>query len=77
MFHLEDFTVETFNNDSLKPIFDVYRDEEDGQRVALFNKAWARQYLGEFERYCQWAREKGFHVPSEQYAFAKHVEALI
>lgn len=69
--------MDSFPSDSPKPIFDVYREDEDGQRVALFNRAWARQYLAEFERYCQWAREKGIRVPSEQYAFAKHVEATI
>jgi hypothetical protein len=69
--------MESFHNHSFRPIFDVFRDEEDGQRVAEFNEAWARQFVAEFELHCQWAREKGRQVPNEQYAFAKHVASLI
>ncbi len=69
--------MEPFYNLSAKPIFDVFQDEEDGQRVAEFNPAFARQYLELFRRHCLWARERGETIPSEQYAFAKKLEVLI
>ena len=70
-------TVLPFHNESSQPVFDVFRDPEDGQRVAEFNPSWIREYLAEFARYCQWAREKGQEVPGSQYAFAKKIEALL
>jgi len=69
--------VEAFYNHSSKPIFVVFQDDEDGQRVAEFNPAFARQYLDLFRQHCLWARERGVNVPSEQYAFAKKLELLI
>jgi hypothetical protein len=69
--------VEAFYNESSKPIFDVFQDDEDGQRVAEFNPAFARQYLGLFRQHCLWARERGETVPGKQYAFAKKLELLI
>lgn len=69
--------MEPFHNQSPKPIFVVFVDEEDGQRVAEFNGAWARQHVECFYRLCQLARQNGIDVPAEQYAFVKHVEATI
>lgn len=69
--------MEPFHNQSPKPIFTVFVDEDDGQRVAEFNGAWARQHVECFYRLCKLARANGIEVPAEQYAFVKHVEATI